>query len=780
MDSSQSLSFQEALEGWRAVRQCETRGLMESAAWLREFLGCSRNAEVSASAALAVLDEADELKELSSCCVPRALHATALLRRGDFFGVSSCASNGGCLHMKKPEEQPPLLVFTELFAELSREQTRAANWVVAGKRREGEVVSLKPGRLQAAVRKASDILEAAASKRRLDAFGWWLLARVRKAQQRQPECIAALVEALRLCRCFVAAWDDLTLQLAGMLYANGLGAPAAQSLEGSGRLAPHSARSPGAASAAEGSGDRLSGVAWQQRQEEQQAMETDRGEEAWGGCVISAAAATAAAAIAAEALGGLPHGEACLDTAFSADNGSSATAAVVNSLCNDGADYNWATPSFLSEQLLGASRSAFLKALGLPAAGVYGEFFFAVFCLRTNRFADAAAELAHLSVAFPKCPLILAQLAKCSCELGDESRALEFFSLLGELNPSRLDFVSDFARLLVARQDLQGLQRLAERCQEVSPGSFGTLLVSAHLARFGGSQEEAVEILHAATALNPTYAAVPLGVVARLADSMVAPWDCAKGAEQTFECPEKLSAGEASLRREEGPPRHQELCWARYPSLETTLSADRLRFEHGSRRGQGGEHSGRMLRLLGTVGPLTPAVWAERLFEGYLAKVLSLEGSEPSRLLLRKFYCGARPRDGRLAAALQKAPEAVLRAIASLAVHYQTELSSGLTGTICRFILFSDCPADSAYASHLYVLVMNCIEALSECNCAISSTDSSMTSRLRILYGSHLPWWYEQEESVKTLSPLDESKGCLAMQKGCLISQTIAKGFCVS
>lgn len=41
------------------------------------------------------------------------------------------------------------------------------------------------------------------------------------AQQRQSESICALLESLRLCRCFAAAWDDLTQQLAALMYATG-------------------------------------------------------------------------------------------------------------------------------------------------------------------------------------------------------------------------------------------------------------------------------------------------------------------------------------------------------------------------------------------------------------------------------------------------------------------------------------------------------------------------------------------------------------------------------
>ncbi|KAL8275745.1 hypothetical protein Esti_000308 [Eimeria stiedai] len=755
MDCRAGLSFQDALEGWRTIRKCDARGLAESADWLRELLGCARDAELSASAAAAALDEEDELKGLPSCCVPQALKVTSLLRRHDFFGASACMRNQQPHRCEDRQPQNALLLFAELFAELSLEQTRAVNWVAAGHRKEGEVVGLKPGRLQAAARRASEVLDVRAEEKSLDAFGWWLLA----TQQRQSESICALLEALRLCRCLACAWDDLTQQLAALLYAAGGpqgGAPGYASSsptppeqfvafaaggsaaaddedagnEGGMHVDAQSAHAEGSVSTREqpqqvphtggSSSSGCSGNAEEsthREQQQQQQQQQHREEQGWpqpgeswgvderhrkaGSCVMPAAATAAAAATAiAEEAPGWPDSAAAAADAGDFSNAwktgyASDAAAAVEMFAHQNKEATWVTPSFVSENLSVASLASFLSVLGLPDCGVYGRFFFARFCMRINRFSDAITHLLDLLEQFPECPMIVAQIAKCCCELGEHQRALDFFYALEQINPARLDFVSDFGRILASKNDVSALQHLAERCSYVAPAGAGALLVGALLARVQGGAEQSIDLLHAATALNPmssegwcllgyaymeagdllsaarafaaATAAAPEAAAAHLGSgqtqALLHNWPTAERLYRTaVRCRPDLPIGwwhlgkaqKAQYRINEAFKSFQQ-CWL---LAETTEAASECFACAWS------------LLLSGEVGLSTAALWAERLLEQFVASELELEGTASARALLRQLCADWGPSESRVDAALKKAPQGVLQAVALLAGYH--------------------------------------------------------------------------------------------------------------
>ncbi|CDJ58708.1 hypothetical protein EMWEY_00052690 [Eimeria maxima] len=292
---------------------------------------------------------------------------------------------------EEPEALPPLLLFCQLYLDLSKQQTKAAHLVAVGGRAQNTISGLKAGGLKIALLRVGEVLEGLAQQRRLDAFCWWLLASIRRAQQRASEAIAALLECIRICPSFAAAWEDLTEVLAAQVFSPGR---AHSPLPWAG---PDSAAAPAAAAAAAlvgaavrpvvsgASGEGASAPAAderqrkndgasqnQQQQHEQHSMQTDthpacnqdvassdtlsssssssgvdasevlqqeerqrRGlagaEGTRGKCVISAAAQAAAAAIAAE-------GEAADETTTTATTRTTTTktAAVVTSPTADG------------------------------------------------------------------------------------------------------------------------------------------------------------------------------------------------------------------------------------------------------------------------------------------------------------------------------------------------------------------------------------------------------------------------------------------------------------
>ncbi|CDJ40077.1 hypothetical protein, conserved, partial [Eimeria tenella] len=210
-------------------------------------------------------------------------------------------------------------------------------------------------------------------------------------------------------------------------------------------------------------------------------------------------------------------------------------------------------------------------------------------------------------------------------------------------NPSRLDYVFDFGRLLAKGNKREKLKALAEKCRTITPTAVGSLQVYGHLKRLEGAPQEAVQLLHAATALDPTSgecwsqlgsAYLELGDLLSAAKAFAAAAAAAPAAAAA-----RIGAGQtqALLLNWAAAERQYAAAVKCRPDLPTTwwhlgiaqkqqnkIALALKSFQQCWFLSQSSEAAAEcfgcamLLRSSDSVGPLTLALWAERLVEGFV------------------------------------------------------------------------------------------------------------------------------------------------------------------
>ncbi|CDJ56683.1 hypothetical protein, conserved [Eimeria maxima] len=206
-------------------------------------------------------------------------------------------------------------------------------------------------------------------------------------------------------------------------------------------------------------------------------------------------------------------------------------------------------------------------------------------------------------------------------------------------HPSRLDFVGDYARLLAQQNDREGMKRLVETCQSMAPTAFCTFQVYGQQARLNGALDEAVEVLHAATALNPTAG----DGWTQLGSAYLETGDLLSAAKAFAAA---AAAAPAAAAAHLGGGQTQALLhnWAAAEQLYAAAVKCRpdlasTWWHLGTAEKQRNKHSAalksfeRRLRLDGEKGSMTAAVWAERLLESFFKETLGSKCPKATPLL---------------------------------------------------------------------------------------------------------------------------------------------------
>ncbi|KEP64640.1 UNVERIFIED_CONTAM: tetratricopeptide repeat-containing protein [Hammondia hammondi] len=152
-----------------------------------------------------------------------------------------------------------------------------------------------------------------------------------------------------------------------------------------------------------------------------------------------------------------------------------------------------------------------------PAAPFYEEFLralslsrhfmtrvgFALVCMRTKKFAEAAREYHRLALTFPDVPHLYAQLAKCSYEMKSYSHSLKFFNAFHKLAPYRLNYVDDLSHIYCMRNDVEALGNLTQMCFNVDPHAPETLCVLGNFLSAQDDRAGAIRAFKRAARLAP-------------------------------------------------------------------------------------------------------------------------------------------------------------------------------------------------------------------------------------------------------------------------------------